>query len=39
MFSFSRAFQDEIVTLALQIAQHQRGEDHLQDVDILAAKY
>lgn len=38
-FQFSQQFQDEIVSLALQIAQHQRGEDHLQDVDILAAKY
>jgi hypothetical protein len=39
MFSFSPQFQDEIVSLALQIAKQQRGEDHLQDVDILAAKY
>lgn len=39
MFSFSREFQEQIVALALQIAKHQRGEDHLQDVDILAAKY
>lgn len=38
-FQFSPRFQNEVVALAVQIARYQRGESHLQDVDILAAKY
>ena|SRR5207245_7354651 len=38
-FSFSPHFQAEIIILALRIAKHQRGEERLQDVDILREKF
>lgn len=36
---FSRSFLDEIKALALQIALRQRGERHLQDINVLHAKF
>jgi hypothetical protein len=39
MFSFGKKFQDQIIDLALQIAQQRRGEDYLQDIATLHSKF
>lgn len=38
-YQFSQKFVDEIVSLALQIAHHVRGENKMQPASVLIAKY